>query len=177
MAAPAIRIAPYDPDWPRAFADEAARLCAGVQAFQLIEHIGSTAVPGLAAKPVIDMMAAVPDLALAEAALPRLADLGYMLVETDMLYRLFLQRPADPPFNLHIVTLASWPRRKERLMRDALIADPRAAVDYAALKHRLARTHADDLTAYTRAKTAFVQTLIDAEHDRLGWPRVDVWDD
>lgn len=172
-----ITILPYQPDWPAHYAREAAALTALVPAFCRIEHIGSTAVPGLAAKPVIDIMAAVPDLAQGQAALLDLARRGYLLVDVGMRHRLFLQRTDDPAVNLHIVALATWDTRKERLMRDALIADAKAMADYAALKHALAVTHADDLAAYTRAKTAFVQDLMDRVHDRLGLPRVDVWED
>lgn len=174
---PIIEIVPYQSDWPRAFATEAAALSARVPAFREIEHIGSTAVPGLAAKPVIDMMAAVLDLAEAERALPTLAARGYTLIDTGMRNRFFLQRPGAPACNLHIVTLDSWPRRRERLMRDALLADPQARADYAALKRDLAAAHGDDLVAYTRAKTAFVQRLMDEVHVRLGLPPQDVWDD
>lgn len=174
---PIIEIVPYQSDWPRAFATEAAALSARVPAFREIEHIGSTTVPGLAAKPVIDMMAAVLDLAEAERALPTLAARGYTLIDTGMRNRFFLQRPGAPACNLHIVTLDSWPRRRERLMRDALLADPQARADYAALKHDLAAAHGDDLVAYTRAKTAFVQRLMDEVHVRLGLPPQDVWDD
>jgi GrpB-like predicted nucleotidyltransferase (UPF0157 family) len=172
-----IEILPYQPDWPLSYASEATALAALVPAFTEIEHIGSTAVPGLAAKPVIDMMAAVADLTQAEAALPVLAAQGYHLIDTKMRNRLFLQRTSDPTFNLHIVTLDTWPTRKERLMRDALIADPAALAEYAALKRDLAALHGDDMLAYTRAKTAFVQRIMDKEHDRLGLPREDVWED
>jgi GrpB-like predicted nucleotidyltransferase (UPF0157 family) len=169
-----IEVTPYDPHWPRAFATEARAVRAILPVLRALEHIGSTAVPDLAAKPIIDMMGAVDALAHLPPHLPALASLGYGLVETGMRDRLFLQRPG---YNLHIVTLESWPRRKERLMRDALIADPEAATEYAALKQHLAQAHGTDVEAYTRAKTAFVQRLMDRVHDRLGWPRRDVWED
>ena len=169
-----ITIAPYDPAWPRTYATEATQLRQLLPLLRDLEHIGSTSVPGLAAKPVIDIMAAVDSLDEVTPHLPALAPHGYAVVDAGMHDRLFLQRAG---FNLHIVTLASWPRRKERLMRDALIADPSAATEYAALKRQLALVHGDDLPAYTRAKTAFVQGIMDQIHDRLGWPREDVWDD
>jgi GrpB-like predicted nucleotidyltransferase (UPF0157 family) len=174
---PMIEILPWQPDWPRAYASEAAELRALVPAFHEIEHIGSTAVPGLAAKPVIDMMAAVIALDAAQRALPALAARGYALIDAGMRNRFFVQRPGDPAFNLHIVTIDSWPTRKERLMRDALIADPQAMAEYATLKRDLAAAHGDDIVAYTRAKTAFVQRIMDGVHDRLGLPRKDVWED
>jgi GrpB-like predicted nucleotidyltransferase (UPF0157 family) len=169
-----ITILPYQPAWTLSYANEAAALAALVPAFCAIEHIGSTAVPGLAAKPVIDMMAAVADLTLTKATLPVLAVRGYQLIDAGMRNRLFLQRTGDPDFNLHIVTLDTWPTRKERLMRDALIADPAARDEHAAPKRTLAEEFCDDMTAYTRAKTAFVQKIMDGVKDRLGLPRTDV---
>lgn len=172
-----IAVFPYDPTWPDSYSAEATALLRLVPDFAAIEHIGSTAVPGLAAKPVIDIMAAVHDLGAITTALRPLTSHGYALIETDMRNRLFLQRPGAPSFNLHVVTLESWPTRKERLMRDALIADPVARDEYAALKRNLAATHGDDMEAYTRAKTAFVQRIMDGVQDRLGLPRYDVWED
>lgn len=172
-----ITILPYQHVWPVLYVHEAATLTALVPAFCRIEHIGSTAVPGLAAKPVIDIMAAVNDLDEGQEALPDLARRGYLLVDLGMRHRLFLQRARDPAVNLHIVALPTWATRKERLMRDALIADPQAMADYAALKRDLATLHPDDMVAYTAAKTAFVQDLMDRVNDRLGLPRIDVWED
>lgn len=74
-------------------------------------------------------MAAVTDLAQGQAALPDLARRGYLLVDAGMRHRLFLQRAGDPAVNLHIVALPTWPTRKQRLMRDALIADPAASAE------------------------------------------------
>jgi GrpB-like predicted nucleotidyltransferase (UPF0157 family) len=109
--------------------------------------------------------------------LPDLARRGYLPVDVGMRHRLFRQRSDDPAGNLHILALPTWATRKERLMRDALIADPRAMDDYAAIKRTRAVAHADDMAAVTRAKTAFVQSLMDRVHDRLGLPRKDVWQD
>ena len=172
-----IEILPYQASWPLDFAAEAAELRSIAPVISELEHIGSTAVPGLAAKPVIDIMAAVEALEAVSPVLTSLGRHGYVLVETGMRDRMFLQRPGVPGVNLHIVTLASWPERNERLMRDALIADPVAAADYAALKRRLADAHGGDMAAYTRAKTDFVQAIIDAARDRLGLPRGPVWEE
>jgi GrpB-like predicted nucleotidyltransferase (UPF0157 family) len=169
-----IVIQPYDPAWPGAYLAEAALLRTVAPAFRAIEHIGSTAVPGLAAKAVIDIMSAVESLDEMPPLLPALAQHGYVQVEVGMRNRIFLQRAG---FNLHVVTVESWPHRKERLMRDALIADPSAAAEYAALKKGLALEHSTDIQAYTLAKTAFVQKIMDVVHDRLGLPCTDVWED
>jgi GrpB-like predicted nucleotidyltransferase (UPF0157 family) len=90
-----------------------------------LEHIGSTSVPGLAAKPVIDMMASVRGLQDGRAAQAALAELGYELVATGMPDRLFYQRRAGPGMathHLHVVAEDSWATRNERLLRDYLRA-------------------------------------------------------
>jgi GrpB-like predicted nucleotidyltransferase (UPF0157 family) len=88
-----IEIATYDPEWPLAFLDEAAHLRDLLPVLRDLEHVGSTAVPGLAAKPVIDMMGTVDRLDNLMPHLPTLAGRGYAPLETGMRGRLFLQRP------------------------------------------------------------------------------------
>jgi GrpB-like predicted nucleotidyltransferase (UPF0157 family) len=173
-------VLPSDPRWPAHYIAEAERLRAAFgPALREMEHVGSTSVPGLAAKPVIDIMAAVESLPEAEARLPALNELGYVVVPTDMPMRLFLQRAATEDLlatNLHIVTQASWPRRKERLFRDRLIAHPEEAAAYGELK-RVLIGQFDDLGAYTRAKTALIQEIMDRAADETGSPRESVWEE
>ena len=124
-----------------------------------IHHIGATSVPGLQAKPLIDMMAGVGDFEDARAAYePRLAE-GY--VHTP-------HRPgiahhfSKPGYGLHLTEPGSdlW---NERLsFRDALRADPELVAEYAALKLRLAQEHPDDIEAYTAGKRAFVARVLAA---------------
>lgn len=175
-----VEVIAYNPRWPDLYAAERERVvsaCPG--AFVAFEHIGSTAVPGLRSKPVIDMMAAV--LSLQES--PSLAEvlnlLGYNVFDTGMRERLFLRRytPEQGRFHLHIVEQHTWDERKERHMRDYLLAHPDAARAYGALKDDLARQHAEDSLAYTKAKTAFIQNVIDQVQDARGQPRFDVWED
>ncbi|MGL4236419.1 GrpB family protein, partial [Tabrizicola sp.] len=113
-----IDVLPYDPTWPKHFASEAAELRALAPPLLVLEHIGSTAVPGLAAKPVIDMMAAVARLDDIKGLLPVHKSKSYSVIATGMRDRFLLSRDGPPQFNLHIVTWESWPLRKERLMRD-----------------------------------------------------------
>jgi len=176
-----IQIVAYDPTWPQRYlAERALVLQAITPPFLAIEHIGSTAVSGLAAKPVIDMMAAVADLRDGVAATAALATVGYQLIDAGMPDRLFLRKhqPAlGCSFHLHIVEYTSWPTRNERLLRDYLQAHPQAAQAYGQLKQQLALRHAHDSLAYTKAKTAFIQSLVDRARDACGLPRVSVWEE
>jgi GrpB-like predicted nucleotidyltransferase (UPF0157 family) len=144
-----------------------------------LEHVGSTAVPGLAAKPIIDMMAAVAELQDGLDCLEPLAALGYEKIETGMQGRLFL-RKIDPQqgcsFNLHIVESASWPERNERLLRDYLRTHPTDAQAYGELKQNLALEYSRDGSSYTKAKTAFIQSVMDRARDERGLPRINVWE-
>lgn len=144
-----------------------------------LEHIGSTAVPGLCAKPIVDMMAPVPTMQAAAAMARPLEELAYTLIETGMRNRLFFRKsaPSGQMYHLHLVELATWHERNERLMRDYLREHPEAATAYGALKGDLARSFADDPLAYTKAKTAFIQGIVDRARAKRGLPSVDVWED
>jgi GrpB-like predicted nucleotidyltransferase (UPF0157 family) len=172
-------VVPYDPTWPQRFqAARAEVLAATDHLFLRLEHIGSTSVPGLAAKPTIDMMASVRRLPDGHTAQPALAALGYELADTGMRERLFFQRLAGPvvsTHHLHVVTEDSWATRNERLLRDYLRGHPQQARRYAELKRRLSRELGPG-EAYTRAKTALIQELVDAARDELGLLRVPVWE-
>ena len=129
------------------------------------EHVGSTAVPGLAAKPVIDLMASVadPDAVVVQAG-ERLAAEGWCYVPPELdsggAWRRFFVKPDASGqrrvAHLHVIR-AGHPRWAEQLaFRDALRRDDRLAVSYEELKHRLAAQHAGDREAYTDAKAEFV---------------------
>jgi GrpB-like predicted nucleotidyltransferase (UPF0157 family) len=175
-----VEVVDYDPSWPEVFSAERETLLAlaGSQLVAL-EHVGSTAIPGLRAKPIIDIMASVESLEALDSILPALERLGYQLTDAGMPNRFFLRKAeatGERAFHLHIVEVSSWSGRKERLMRDYLLDHPEVAAAYAALKTQLAITHAKDSLAYTRAKTDFVQGVVDRARDRLGLPRVNVWE-
>lgn len=181
MTTATIEVVPYDSRWPALYdAERALVLSIASPPIVVIEHIGSTAVPELRAKPVIDLMAAVPSLHDAEALVPVLAGLDYQLLETGMRNRLFLRKPATQggqAFHLHLVEHATWDDRKERHMRDYLLAHPDAVQSYGALKDTLAATHAHDSLGYTKAKTTYIQGIIDTVRAERGLPSVDVWED
>ncbi|MFF4257699.1 GrpB family protein [Streptomyces sp. NPDC001663] len=175
---PPLRIVDYDPAWPhRAASAITALRSAAPGLFVDLEHIGSTAVPGLAAKPVIDLMAAVHTLPEVYPHEPALAALGFLPHDNGMTDRLLYARTDAGARShiLHVVTYDSWPTRNQRILRDYLRAHPAEAARYAELKRAVvaAGTHPRD---YASAKTALVQELTDRARAELGMPSVPVWE-
>lgn len=173
-----IQVVDHDPDWPRQAATAIDALRAAAPGlFVQIEHIGSTAVPGLAAKPVIDLMAAVHDLARAAPHEAALAGFGFHPHENGMTDRLLYVRAANGVRShiLHVVTLESWPTRNQRIFRDYLRAHPADMIRYAQLKRAIAAAGSRP-GEYARAKTALVQELTDRARAQLGLPSAPVWE-
>jgi len=143
--------------------------------FLAIEHVGSTAVPGLPAKPVIDLMASVDDLDEVDGR--ALETLGYRPAPPDMPERLLYRREDydSTAYHLHVVTAASWPTRNERLFRDHLLTHADDRDRYAALKRELMEKFGPG-PAYTRGKTELIQELTDAARAERGLPSVPVWE-
>lgn len=176
-----IQITEYDPSWPTAATEACTELTDALpELFTRIEHVGSTSVPGLAAKPVIDLMAAVT--ALDDVTTERhdtLQHLGFRLQDTGMPGRLFYYREDDDgrrTHHLHIVPADTWDTRNERLLRDHLLANPEAAEAYGALKWRLAEEGHEGLE-YTKRKTELIQGFVDRERAARGLPSVPVWEE
>ena len=135
-----------------------------------IEHIGSTSVPGLIAKPVIDIMLGAPDLSYVEDRQEALAKLDFHYVAeftAAMPERRYFVRPALHPRDVHLHAVVYdgefW--RDHLLFRDALRRDEALAQAYATLKRELAATYADSSWAYTEAKTGFVRAALN--HARM----------
>jgi GrpB-like predicted nucleotidyltransferase (UPF0157 family)/ubiquinone/menaquinone biosynthesis C-methylase UbiE len=165
-----IDIVPYDPDWPRAFEAERDRIqrALGDRA-RRIDHHGSTAVPGLAAKPVIDIQISVDVLHPIDAYAPALASLGYVHVpHADDAFCPFFHRPAEWPHSHHVHVVAAGGAEERRTLAfcDYLRAHPDTAREYEARKRQLAAVHrgADCSAhqAYADGKTAFVERILDA---------------
>ena len=172
-----IEVVEYDEAWAvRAAAARAELIPLGV--FETVEHIGSTSVPGLAAKPVIDLMAAAASLDRVTAAEDALSGLGYRRFDNGMSGRLFYYRDEDGAraYQLHVVPAGTWDTRNERLLRDHLRQHPEDARRYAELKQRLAAEHTDG-TEYTKAKTELIQELTDRARAGRGLPSVPVWEE
>lgn len=169
-------VQPHDPRLTDLASAERTRL-AGLLAPWLvdgIEHVGSTAVPGLAAKPVVDLMASVtdPDTVVTQAGAQLAAD-GWCYVPPELdqrPWRRFFVKPDATGqrrlAHLHVIR-AGEPRWAEQLaFRNALRRDNQLARRYAELKLRLAGEHADDREAYTEAKGAFVAEVLNAHGPR-----------
>jgi GrpB-like predicted nucleotidyltransferase (UPF0157 family) len=159
-------VVPYDLDWPRRFEAERA-LLERVLAPWLeggVEHVGTTAIPGIAAKPIVDMIAGVRDLEEARAAYEPLHGVGYVDEPHRPEIAHHFAKPAleldRRTLNLHLTEPSSSLWRERLGFRDALRADPSLAAEYEALKLRLARRHGGDVRAYTDGKREFVHRVL-----------------
>lgn len=160
-----IHLAPYDPSWPSAFEVERGALARTLAPWLSgpIEHIGSTAVPGLLAKPVIDIMAAVDTLDASRPAIAVLVSLGwtYFPYRAEVMHWFCKPSPAFRTHHLHLVPFGS-PLWAERLaFRNHLRRDPMVAAEYAQLKRELAERYEFDREAYTDAKGPFVRRVLE----------------
>lgn len=128
-----------------------------------VEHIGSTAVPGLPAKPVLDIIPGVRRLADADACVPRLVAAGFRYIsqyEEVFPERRFFRFDGAARQNLHMVVVGSRFWREHLAFRDALRAEPQTRVAYATLKRALARRFRNDRAAYTDAKGPFIREVV-----------------
>lgn len=164
----------YDPAWPARFAVQRDRLAAALGPVALrIDHVGSTAVPGLAAKNVIDIQVVVADQADLDSYRPAVESTGVGLRYQEAEWSMF--RPVDAPrsHHVHVTSAGSRRERVQLLFVDYLRAHDRRRDAYAALKADLAVRFADDRVGYGQAKTAFITgTLRRAEAwaTATGWP-------
>ena len=161
----AIELHPYDPAWPLAFERERELIAALFpQRPKLIEHMGSTSVPGLPAKPVIDIIVLVDDLEAARAAIPALEATGYSFwADNPDKTKLYLVKGLPPaPRRTHHLHVHDDPAEVERhlIFRDHLRSSPTARADYLALKEELAARFRDDREAYSKGKTAFIDGVV-----------------
>lgn len=162
-----VVIVEYNRLWPLMFKEEATRVVKVLSKdlVFLIEHIGSTAVPGLAAKPIIDILVGVRSLVRAkQVAVFPLEELGYAYwFDNQDTQRMFFVKglPPNGPRTHHIHIIESKSILQERLLfRDYLRQHPDEALRYAHLKRHLAQQFSYDREAYTSGKTGYVQSII-----------------
>lgn len=158
-----VHLDPYSSAWAEAGAAECHRLLTALHRWtRRVEHVGSTAVPGLAAKPVIDICVGVQDLRHADAMAVEMAALGYdypgdVGIPDD---RVFGREPGWRTHLVHVV-VADGPRWWAYLrFRDALRADPALRQEYEVLKRALATSYAADRYTYTQHKSEFVERVV-----------------
>jgi GrpB-like predicted nucleotidyltransferase (UPF0157 family) len=161
-----VEVVPYDPNWPAQFELERQRLMCVLPGALSIEHIGSTSVVGLAAKPIIDIAAVVPEVCEIAADISGLARLGYVFRplifadDEDHLY--FVKDTAGKrTHHLHVFGAVSPLPQENRIFRDYLAAQPDAARRYEAAKRKAAEAHPDSRARYADAKEAVMLELVE----------------
>ncbi len=164
-----VHLASYDPAWPALFELERQLLSRTLCSWLIgpIEHVGSTAVVGLPAKPVIDIMAAVESLDASREALAALRNEGYQYApyRADVMHWFCKPSFSVRTHHLHLVPYRSLLWTERIAFRDCLRSDPAVARDYAELKRRLAEVHRFDREAYTEAKSPFIARVLQSLTD------------
>ncbi|NER82090.1 MAG: GrpB family protein [Leptolyngbya sp. SIO1D8] len=157
-----VHLANYDPTWPSIFTqlEQKIRDALGNK-FILLEHVGSTSVPGLSAKPIIDMVLAVSDSFDESAYIPQLETLGYVLKirEPDWYEHRVLKRE-DPKVNLHVFSAGCEEIKRMTAFRDWLRSHPEDLKLYETTKHELSRQTWKYIQNYANAKSAVVQEIM-----------------
>ena len=158
-----IKLVPYDASWPARAANEIALVEDAIDPWLAgsVEHVGSTAVPGVEAKPTIDLMAPVHDFQEARASFTPLAEIGYVNGDHRPFLHWFCKpSPAVRTYHLFLLDLEHSEWRARLSFRDRLRSDPEAAACYVVLKRDLAARFPDDREAYTEGKADFISELV-----------------
>lgn len=175
-----VEVVAHDPTWGAAFAAEAARLQVALAGDSTgdgtsdskvlaVYHIGSTAVPGIVAKPIIDIMPVVRNIAQVDAANLAMQELGYEAMgEFGMVGRRFFRKDTQGKrsHHVHVFALGSEHIMRHLALRDYLRVHPHEAACYSDLKQQLAAAHAQDIAAYMDGKHALIKEL---EQNALRW--------
>jgi GrpB-like predicted nucleotidyltransferase (UPF0157 family) len=157
-----ITLVEYDPEWPRLFEREASRIRAALgDGVVLLEHCGSTSVPGLAAKPIIDMVLVVRDSADEPSYAPQLESAGYVLrIREPDWYEHRVFKGPDTDVNLHVFSDGCAEVQRMRLFRDTLRSDDGERLRYQRAKRELAARTWDYVQNYADAKSEVVEAII-----------------
>lgn len=163
-----VIIVAYDPRWPTIYSREKDQILGAVgNKVVAIEHVGSTAIPRLGAKPIIDIMVAVRQLSDAKECIGPLRSIGYEYVpeyEKELPERRYFRKGPEgvrnKHFHLHMVQHGEDFWKQHLMFRDYLRCHPDAAKQYCELKRKLAEKHALDREAYTDAKTLFIESIL-----------------
>jgi GrpB-like predicted nucleotidyltransferase (UPF0157 family) len=175
-----ITIVEYDQSWAEAFESEKEALLTrlGTEAVA-IEHVGSTAIPGQASKPVIDIFVGLTPLRPVAYYESRFDPVIYTHIQTGMQGRYLFAKRTEGKWthNVHLMMYDDlFHTRNEILLRDYLRSHPELVTQYGEVK-RVAAQNANSMEAYTMEKTAFIQMVVDAARSELGLPLQNVWED
>ena len=167
-----VEISEYSPDWPRTFDREAAAIMRACRPWVTeVHHVGSTSVPGLAAKPLLDMMPIAAGPAEGLQAVPRMTAFGYLYDgESGIPGRFYSDRVVDGRTiaHVHMLPVGHPDARKHLVFRDHLRTHPDAAREYERLKRELASKYRDDRRTYTDSKADFINGIIETAMDDFG---------
>jgi GrpB-like predicted nucleotidyltransferase (UPF0157 family) len=168
-----VVVVPYDPTWPGEFEAESKRILRALgDNVVSVHHMGSTAVPGLFAKPIIDVLLEVHDIVCLDGQTGAMEDLGYEAMgEFGIPGRRYFRkcdRSGVRTHHVHAFQVGSAEIERHLAFRDYMVAHPAEAQAYGALKRELARAHPDDRQAYMDGKDAFVK---EHEAKALAWRR------
>jgi GrpB-like predicted nucleotidyltransferase (UPF0157 family) len=158
-----VVIVPYDPEWPQLFSELGAALRGALGSVALrIDHIGSTSIPGLEAKPIIDVQISVESFEPLDAFRVPLESIGlvHRADNPDLSKRYFRESPGARRTHVHVRRAGSFSEQLALLFRDYLRAHTRDARRYGEIKRQVAREHGDDRRAYNDAKAAFIWEIV-----------------
>ena len=163
-----VRLLPHDPVWAASFEEEAARIRQVMDPWITggIHHVGSTAIQGLDAKPIIDIAVGVESLEASLPCIELLSDIQYLYApyRADVMHWFCKPDPSRRTHHLHLIPTGSARLDDELVFRDYLRAHSDQAAAYGRLKRRLAAEHCEDREAYTRAKAGFVEAVTARAH-------------
>ncbi|MCI0438008.1 MAG: GrpB family protein [Chloroflexi bacterium] len=170
---PSYRIVEYDPRWPAIFEDEKARIvfALGIEP-QQVQHVGSTSIPCLGAKPIVDIMVGIPTMDSAERYARLLSYIGYEWRGETVPGTLYIRKAVPRRFNIHMTQYGSDFWLEDLLFRDYLRVHPEAVREYEALKRKLMATLASDPPAYNAGKAAFIRSIVDKARAEFNPARV-----
>jgi GrpB-like predicted nucleotidyltransferase (UPF0157 family) len=168
-------IVPYDPEWPSLFSELGVvlRKALGDTALR-IDHIGATSIPGLAAKPIIDIQVSVRAFEPLDAFRLPIESLGFVFRadNPELTKRYFREAPGERRTHIHVRRAGSWPEQFALLFRDYMRTHSEDAKRCAELKYRLAEQYGEDRRGYTEAKSAFTWEIMvkaDTWSQSIGW--------
>lgn len=156
-----VEVHPYDPEWPVLYEQEANRLRTALDDWILsIEHIGSTAVPGMPAKPIVDIAIGIRNFEEGFEMVPLMTELGYHFrgeVGVPRRHFYMLGKPRTHHVHVYEITSQDWQQRIT--FRDVLRSDPTKAREYAELKQKLAEQFPRDISSYLNGKKDFIERI------------------